>query len=69
VKLPKSRKKENTEKEREVEGKKRKKESTKENSRERWWTDQRANQTAKCLKEGKQKEKNPTSSGTVEFQS
>jgi hypothetical protein len=37
VKLTKSRKKENIEKAREVEGKKRKKESTKENSRERWW--------------------------------
>jgi hypothetical protein len=39
VKLTKSRKKENIEKAREVGGKKekRKKESTKENSRERWW--------------------------------
>jgi hypothetical protein len=37
VKLTKSRKKKNIEKEREVEGKKRKKESTKENSKERWW--------------------------------
>jgi hypothetical protein len=32
----------------------RKKESTEENNRERWWN-QRANQTAKLLKEGKQK--------------
>jgi hypothetical protein len=39
VKLTKSRKKENIEKEREVEGKKEKikKESTKEYSRDRWW--------------------------------
>jgi hypothetical protein len=38
VKLTKSRKKENIEKEREVEGKKIKRESMKENSRKRWWT-------------------------------
>jgi hypothetical protein len=38
VKLTKSRKKENIEKAREVEEKKKKKECTKENSRERWWT-------------------------------
>jgi hypothetical protein len=38
VKLTKSTRKEDIEKAREVEGKKRKKEITKENSRERWWT-------------------------------
>jgi hypothetical protein len=34
--------------------KKKTEKSTKENSRERWWNDQGANQTAKPLKEGKQ---------------
>jgi hypothetical protein len=56
VKLTQSRKKENIEKAREVEGKKQKKEKKSEyqrNQQGEMVDDQRANQTAKPLKEGK----------------
>jgi hypothetical protein len=55
VKLKKSRKKENIEKEREVEGKKKKKTEYQEKQQGEMVDNQRGNQTAKPLKEGKQK--------------
>jgi hypothetical protein len=69
VKLTKSRKKEKEEKEQEIEGKKEKRKKKRENQGKQQGEitdDQRANQTAKLLKDGKKKKK-ITSSGTVEF--
>jgi hypothetical protein len=59
MKLTKSRKKENIEKEREVEGKKRKTKKSKYQGKHQgeMVDNQRANQTAKPLKEGKQTNK------------
>jgi hypothetical protein len=68
VKLTKSRKKEKEEKEQEIEGKKEKRKKKRENQGKQQGEitdDQRANQTAKLLKDGKKKK--ITSSGAVEF--